>query len=58
MNKRKQLKTNYPIQTNFRPKLSLWIIVIVPIVLFDKFVDAMGLNKILICIFMNNNEND
>ena len=45
MNKQKQLKINYPIKTNFSPKLSLWLIVIVPIVLFDKFVDAMGLNK-------------
>ena len=45
MNKQKQLKINYPIKTNFNPKLSLWLIVIVPIVLFDKFVDAMGLNK-------------
>ena len=40
------------------PKLSLWLIVIVPIILFDKFVDVMGLNKnYLICIFMNINEN-
>ena len=31
----------------------------VPIILFDKFVDAMDLNKkYLICIFMNINEND
>ena len=58
MNKQKQLKINYPIKTNFSPKLSLCLIVVVPIVLFDKFVDAMGLNKILICIFMNINEND
>ena len=44
---------------NFRPKLSLWLIVIVPIILFDKFVDAMDLNEnFLICIFMNINEND
>ena len=48
-----------PVKTNFRPKLSLWLIVIVPIILFDKFVDAMDLNEnFLICIFMNINEND
>ena len=36
------------------PKLSLWLIVIVAIILFD-----MGLNEdYLICIFMNINEND
>ena len=59
MNKKKQLKIKYPINTNFMPKLSLWLIVIVPIILFDKFVDVMGLNKNnLICIFMNINEND
>ena len=59
MNKKKQLKIKYPIKTNFMPKLSLWLIVIVPIILFDKFVDVMGLNKNnLICIFMNINEND
>ena len=41
------------------PKLSLRLIVIVPIILFDKFFDVMGLNKnYLICIFMNINEND
>ena len=41
------------------PKLSLCLTVIVPIILFDKFVDVMGLNKNhLICIFMNINEND
>ena len=41
------------------PKLSLWLLVIVSIILFDKFVDAMGLNENhLICIFMNINEND
>ena len=58
MNKKKQSKIKYPIKTNFMPKLSLWLIVIVPIILFDKFVDAMGLNKnYLICIFMNINEN-
>ena len=35
------------------------LIVIVPIILFDKCVDAMGLNKNhLFCIFMNINEND
>ena len=59
MNKKKQLKIKNPIKTNFMPKLSLWLIVIVAIILFDKFVDVMGLNKIyLICIFMNINEND
>ena len=57
--KKKKLKINYPIKTNFRPKLSLWLLVIVSIILFDKFVDAMGLNEnYLICIFMNINEND
>ena len=45
MNKQKQLKINYSIKTNFSPKLTLWLIVIVSIVLFDKFADAMGLNK-------------
>ena len=46
-------------KTNFRPKLSLWLLVIVSVILFDKFVDAMGLNENhLICIFMNINEND
>ena len=41
------------------PKLSLRLIVIVPIILFDKFVDVMGLNEYYrICIFMNINEND
>ena len=59
MNKKKQLKIKYPIKSNFVPKLSLWLIVIVPIILFDKFVDVMDLNKnYLICIFMNINEND
>ena len=59
MNKKKQLKIKYPIKTNFMPKLSLWLIVIVPVILFDKFVDTMGLNKNnLICIFMNINKND
>ena len=59
MNKKKQLKIKYPIKTNFMPKLSLWLIVLVPIILFDKFVDVMGLNKnYLICVFMNINEND
>ena len=59
MNKKKQLKIKYPIKSNFMPKLSLWLIVIVPIILFDKFVNAMGLNKnYLICIFMNTDEND
>ena len=54
----KKLKINYPINTYFRPKLSLWLIVIT-IILYDKFVDAMGLNENhLICIFMNINEND
>ena len=58
MNKKKQLKIKYPIKSNFMPKLSLWLIVIVPIILFDKFVDVMNLNKnYLICIFMNINEN-
>ena len=51
MNKKKQLKIKYPLKTNFMSKLSLWLIVIVPIILFDKFVDV-------ICIFMNINEND
>ena len=59
MSKKKQLKIKYPIKTNFMPKPSLWLIVIVPIILFDKFFDVMGLNKNnLICIFMNINEND
>ena len=59
MNKKKQLKIKYPIKINFMPKLSLWLIVIVPLILFDKFADVMGLNKnYLICIFMNINEND
>ena len=34
----KRINRNYPIKTNFSPKLSLWLIVIVPIVLFDKLV--------------------
>ena len=52
MNKKKH---KYPIKTNFMPKLSLWLIVI----LFDKFVDVMGLNKdYFICVFMNINDND
>ena len=59
MNKKKQLKINYPIKTNFMPKQSLWLIVIVPMILFVKFVNVMGLNKNhLICIFMNINENN
>ena len=59
MNKKKQLKIKYPIKSNFMPKLSLWLIVIVPIILFDKFVDVMDLNKnYLIYILMNINEND
>ena len=59
MNKKKQIKIKYPIKSNFMLKLSLWLIVIVPIILFDKFVDVMDLNKnYLICIFMNINEND
>ena len=58
MKKKKKLKINYPIETNFRPKLSLWLLVIVSIILFKKSVDAMGLNENLICIFMNINEND
>ena len=37
---------------------SLWLTVIVPIIPFDKFVDAMDLKNDLICIFMNINEND
>ena len=57
--KKKKLKINYPIKTKFRLKLSLWLLVIVSIILFDKFVDAMGLTENrLICIFMNINEND
>ena len=57
--KKEAVKINYPIKTHFRPKLSLWLIVIVSIILFDKFVDAMGLNEHhLICIFININEND
>ena len=59
MNKKKQFEIKYPIKTNFMPKLLLWLIVIVPIILFDKFVDVIGLNKkYLLCIFMNINEND
>ena len=59
LNEKKKLKINYPIKTNFRPKLSLWLLVIVSIILFNKFVDAMGLTENhLICIFMNINEND
>ena len=59
MKTKKQLKINYPRKTNFRPKLSLWLIVKIPIILFDKFVDEMVLNKnYLICIFMNINEHD
>ena len=59
MNKKKQLKIKYPIKTNSMPKLSLWLIVIVSIILFDNFFDVMGLYKnYLICIFMNINEND
>ena len=55
----KKVKNQLSHKTNFRPKLSLWLIVIVSIVLFDKFVDAMGLNENhLICFFMNINEND
>ena len=55
--KKKKLKINYHIKTNFRPKLFLWLIVIVPIILFDKFVDGIDLNKNhLICIFMNIHE--
>ena len=57
--KEKKLKINYLIKTNFRPKLSLWLFVIVSVILFDKFVDAMGLNENhLICTFMNITEND
>ena len=55
----KKYKINYPIKTSLRPNLSLWLIVIVSIILFVKFVDAMGLNENhLICIFMNIYEND
>ena len=53
----KKKKIKYPIKTNFRPKLSLWLLVVVSIILFDKFVDAMGLNENH-CIFMNINKND
>ena len=57
--KKKKLKINFTTKTNFRPKLSLWLLVIVSVILFDKFVDAMGITKNhLICIFMNINEND
>ena len=42
MNKKKQLKIKYPTKSNFMPKLSLWLIVIVPIIIFDKFVDVMS----------------
>ena len=42
-----------------RLKLSLCLIVIVPIIQFDKFVDAMDLNEInSFAFFMNINEND
>ena len=59
MKKKKRVKINYPIKTKFRPKLSLWLLVIVSVILFDIFVDAMGLNENhLICILMNINEND
>ena len=59
MIKKKQLKIKYLIKTIFMPKLSLCFIVIVAIILFDKCVDVMGLNKnYLICIFMNVNEID
>ena len=40
MNKKKQLKINYPIKTNVMSKLSFWLIVIVPIILFDKVDDS------------------
>ena len=57
--KKEAVKINYPIKTNFRLKLSLWLIVILPLILCDKFVDAMGLNKThLICIITNIIEND
>ena len=57
--KKKQLKINYHNKTNFRPKLPLWLLVIVPIILFDKFVDVVDLNKnYFICIFKNINKND
>ena len=56
---KKEAVKNYPIKTNFRPKLSLLLIVIVPVILFDNCFDAMGLDKNhLICIFMNINKND
>ena len=56
---KKNVKNQLSHKTNFRPELSLWLLVIVSIILFDKFVDAMGLNENhLICIFMNINEND
>ena len=42
MNKKKQLKIKYPIKTNFMPKIPLWLIVIVPIIPLDKFVDVIG----------------
>ena len=63
MKRKKQLKINYHNKNLFRPELSLWallwLIVIVPIILFDKFVDVLDLDKnYLICIFMNINEND
>ena len=58
--KTKKLKNQFSHKkTNFRPKLSLKLLVIVSFILFDKFVDAMGLNENhLICIFMNIYEND
>ena len=51
MNKKKQLEIKYPIKTNFMPKLLLWLIVIVSIILFDKFVDVIGLNKNISFVF-------
>ena len=57
--KNKKVKNQLSHKINFRPKLSLWLLVIVSVILFDKFVDAMGLNgNHLICIFVNINEND
>ena len=37
------------------PKLSFWLIVIVPIIVFDKFVDKFVDVIDLVCIFMNIN---
>ena len=57
--KKKRVENQLSHKTNFRPNLSLWLIVIVSIILFGKFVDVMGLNENhLIYIFMNINENE